>query len=1147
MLSKRLSAFCAVALGCAPLLSLAANFDVNNPTEFQTALTTAQANNQDDTINVAAGTFDVSTNGTLTYTAVASENFALTIAGNSMADTVLDGGAAVQILRLDSTAVTDDSAVVFRVQDIVFEFGNALDDNGGALVILTNEDQQPAVFPQLVEISGCEFIFNTAAGDGGAAYIRAHALDGIWVVNTSFYGNEAGGHGGAAYVAGGLFTTPITFDFVDVYYSIAQGNGGGLLVRGFDAATPSADLANVAYFLDVIFHNNESMSAVGGGGGANISALTIGFDGVGFVDNQAREGGGLRVGSSWSSFRMINSGFVGNTATDDGGAIALRESFFNELVLTNNTIYENLATNRGGGAYILIDGSASIATIYNNIIYGNTAQQGTGDDLYVNNRFFEDLGATTELSYNDITDYDIGPVAPTGIETNINADPMLVDMTLRPLPFSYEPLPDPRLQPGSPAIDAGFNDAPGVPTWDFDGDVRPLDGDGDTVAIVDIGMDEFSGEPSQNADLGVTKSDSPDPVTEGENITYSIVVTNYGPGAATDVTLTDTIDELVTYVSATPSQGTCSVNLRVVTCAIGSLASGATASVTLIVTAGDVNEPVQIANLASVSGTESDPVGSNDNWMEATTIVPVGPAMADLAVTKSDTPDPVLSGGPQLTYSITVSNNGPDDATNVLLVDTLPTGVTFDTATPSAGDCDQVATLGEVTCSLGSLASGNDMTVTIVVTPDTVEQATSITNTVTVSATEEDPNVENNTASASSTVNPPGADMDVSISASSGSPIAGDPVTFNMTVTNNGPSDDTGVVATLTMTEDGDPTLSYFLGPYPAGSVFVIDQGTCEVSFDDLTLVCTIGDMVAGATVSGTLDFTAPSQPVTIALTATVTGDVSDPVTDNNTDSGGVTVIDVVDLVIQGTSEGSGSVGWPTLLLLITAATLAAFRNRKPRAYTRAAGLIGIISIGLMLPAGEVQAQNDWYLGANIGDVDLDYDAGSLQQDLANLGWTISNASVDSSGTAWKAYGGFALNEFVAFEVGYADLGKVVTQYSTTISPNDVDEILSDTYSVHPYQGDGWFGAVVLRWPVSPDVITLHARAGAFSWNSDIDVRVISGGTGSVTGDDSGTDMMYGFGGEWHINPAWSLVVEWERYEMNEWLDVPSIGVKFGF
>jgi len=75
----------------------------------------------------------------------------------------------------------------------------------------------------------------------------------------------------------------------------------------------------------------------------------------------------------------------------------------------------------------------------------------------------------------------------------------------------------------------------------------------------------------------------------------------------------------------------------------------------------------------------------------------------------------------------------------------------------------------------------------------------------------------------------------------------------------------------------------------------------------------------------------------------------------------------------------------------------------------------------------------------------------------------------------------------------------------------------------------------------------VHARVGAFAWNSDIDVRVISGGTGNVAGDDSGTDMMYGIGMELRLNPAWSLVVEWQRYELNEWLDVPSVGVKFSF
>ena len=337
-----------------------------------------------------------------------------------------------------------------------------------------------------------------------------------------------------------------------------------------------------------------------------------------------------------------------------------------------------------------------------------------------------------------------------------------------------------------------------------------------------------------------------------------------------------------------------------------------------------------------------------------------------------------------------------------------------------------------------------------------------------------------------------------------------EPVTFNMTVTNNGPSDNTNVVVDVTL---------------PASGTFVsgsIEQGSCVQSKG--TLICTIGDMAAGATVNATIVVTAPGEPMTLTLTATITADVDDPVAGNDTDSENVTVIDVVDIVVQGTSEGSGSTGWPTLVLLIAAAILTATRRWRSRetmrACARAVGLIGIISIGLMLPAGEVQAQGTWYVGANVGYADLDYDASDLEQDLANLGWTISDASVDSSSTAWKAYGGFAPNRYLAFEIGYADLGKVVTQYSASVSPNDIDAILSDTYSVHPYQGDGWFGAVVAKWPVNPDVITLYARLGAFSWKSDLDVRVISGGTGSVVGDDSGTDVMYGLGFEWHINPA---------------------------
>ena len=1126
MLSKRLGTFCAVALGCAPLLCMAANFNVTNPTEFQTALTTAQANGESDTINVAADFYDISASGTLTYTAIATENAALTITGADSTTVILNGLFQVPILRIDTTAVINDSGVSIEVRNMSFVAGNAsgAPANGGALAILTDDSQQPAELATMVWISGCEFYSNSAAGDGGAIYIRAHAVEGIYLDDLTFSfvpdlsgGNQAGGNGGSAYVAGGTFTTPIFLNNIDFFYGTASGNGGGLAVEGFDPATPSAFRAQSISLYDIDFSNNQSSA---GGGGASLAALTVSIDTVGFVDNDAQTGGGLQIREDWGSISIVNTGFTGNTATDDGGGLAVLPSFFNAFTLTNNTFFENAAGSDGGGAFLLFDSSSSIAQIYNNIIYGNTASQ-NGGDLFVNNRALDDIGATTELFNNDITDYDVGPVAVVE-DFNIDAPPLFVDIAARPLP-------DPRLQSGSPGIDVGDDNAPGAPNFDFEGDARPYDGDTVSGAVIDMGMDEFTGTVVQNADLAVTKTDDPDPVTEGGNLTYTVTVTNNGPGAATNVTLTDTYDSLTAFVSATATQGTCADNTGTVTCDLGSLANGATATVTIVVTTPDVMEPQEVTNVANVSGTEADPVGNNDSATELTTVVPAGPAMADLAITKIDTPDPVNSGGPTLTYDITVINNGPDAATGVTVTDIVLVELPIDNAASTVGSC--IVNGLQVACTIGDLAVDATATVTITVSPEPVETSTDFDNTADVTGNETDPVADNNSSTVTTTVTPPESDMTVTVVATPSSPNIGETVTYDITVMNGGPSENLGVNMSIAL-----PTM----GTFQRSS---ISQGICSAPSDG-AVDCVIGDMLDGATVTAQVVFTAPNEAASMVMTAAVLGAVVDPTSDNNTDSDSVSVIEAVDLIIQGTSKGTGSLAWPMLLVLALAAIASFWRGRQ---ILTPLALVGIALIGLTLTVTDAHAQGDWYVGANIGHADLDYDAGDLEQDLANRGWTIGDTSVDSSSTAWKAYGGFAPNQYLAFEVGYANLDDVVTQYSASISPNDIDAILSDTYSVHPYQGDGWFGAVVAKWPVNPDVITLYARLGAFSWESDLDVRVISGGTGSVVGDDSGTDMMYALGFEWHINPAWSLVAEWERYELNEWLDVPSIGAKFSF
>ena len=200
-----------------------------------------------------------------------------------------------------------------------------------------------------------------------------------------------------------------------------------------------------------------------------------------------------------------------------------------------------------------------------------------------------------------------------------------------------------------------------------------------------------------------------------------------------------------------------------------------------------------------------------------------------------------------------------------------------------------------------------------------------------------------------------------------------------------------------------------------------------------------------------------------------------------------------------------------------------------------------------LVPASNVYAEGQWYVHAAIGDVDLDYDESDLTSDLLSRGWAITSPNVDSSGTAWKVFGGFMFNDYFGLEGGYVDLGDVSTLFTASIPPSDVDPLLRDTFAVHPIQGDGWVAAGVVRWPFADDKFALAARAGMFFWEADVDVRVIQGATGSVSGDDDGTDAMWGVGIEWKLNETWSLTADYERYQFDDWLDAPSIGVRVTF
>ena len=124
-------------------------------------------------------------------------------------------------------------------------------------------------------------------------------------------------------------------------------------------------------------------------------------------------------------------------------------------------------------------------------------------------------------------------------------------------------------------------------------------------------------DPTQVADVRLAVQESEDPVAPGSNLVYRLLVTNAGPRAAADVVISNRLPAGVGFVSAESSQGTCSQETEVVTCWLGGLASGGTATVSIVVVPA---APGVLTNRCGLTNSTFDPVRTN-NWVFTTTVV----------------------------------------------------------------------------------------------------------------------------------------------------------------------------------------------------------------------------------------------------------------------------------------------------------------------------------------------------------------------------------------------------------------------------------------------------------------------------------------------------------------------------------------------
>jgi large repetitive protein len=392
-----------------------------------------------------------------------------------------------------------------------------------------------------------------------------------------------------------------------------------------------------------------------------------------------------------------------------------------------------------------------------------------------------------------------------------------------------------------------------------------------------------------SADLSITKSDSPDPVIAGNNLTYTIDITNNGPSDATGVSISDPIPAGTSFVSA--SNGG-SLAAGTVTWAIGNLASGASRTRTLFVTVNP-SRTADLSNTATVSGDQSDPTPGNNDATETTTVN----TSADLSITKSDSPDPVAAGN-DVTYTLGITNNGPSDATGVSISDPIPAGTTFVSA--SGGG---TLAAGTVTWAIGNLASGASASRTLIVSVDP-SQSADLSNTATASANQTDPTPANNAATETTAVTQTGTTADLSITKSD-SPdpaVAGATLTYTIVATNNGPDDATGVTVTDVL---------------PAGLDFVSATSAgadCQESGGMVS--CDVGNLASGASVTMKIKVT-PTNEGTITNTASVGGDQTDPTPANNSATESTQVNGVSDLAVTKTASTANPVEGDTIIYTI--------------------------------------------------------------------------------------------------------------------------------------------------------------------------------------------------------------------------------------
>ena len=332
------------------------------------------------------------------------------------------------------------------------------------------------------------------------------------------------------------------------------------------------------------------------------------------------------------------------------------------------------------------------------------------------------------------------------------------------------------------------------------------------LTVATITIEEDGGGPALPADLSIGISTRASAVAQGGSIIYEIFAINNGPNNALGVTMTNVLPPQLLFQSIhAPLGWTCTTPAAgangTITCTTPVLpaANGSSAQF-LLVTSVPFDATGSIVNSASVSHAGTDPnPGNSSASSEATTIQAT---TADVSITKT-VDRTTVSAGSAFTYTITVTNAGPDMASDVTMTDVLPwpllfvsqfvtttMGTDFFCATP------EVNTNGTVTCNAFRMASGATATLMLHVRIAPEAGFETVRNFAHVTTASADPDGEDRTAQAPDVQVLPGADLSISKQTTTTDARPNSVFSYTLAVQNRGPNAAANVVMTDVLPAD---------------------------------------------------------------------------------------------------------------------------------------------------------------------------------------------------------------------------------------------------------------------------------------------------------------------------------------------------------